>query len=124
MPVYRRSRCHEPITGRSLKPAFLAGSPLALNACELPPSRIGPGAAASARTISNDKTPPRNLFGAYKLTRIQLNISVTNVLGRYIAILLIQTILMTILNLEDGNQEIVEKLSAGLRVYRKQFVAW
>lgn len=41
----------------------------------------------------------------------------TNVLGRYIAILLIQTILMTILNLEDGNQEIVEKLSAGLRVY-------
>lgn len=71
-----------------------------------------------------DKTPPRNLFGAYKLTRIQLNISVTNVLGRYIAILLIQTILMTILNLEDGNQEIVEKLSAGLRVYRKQFVAW
>lgn len=122
MPVYRRSRCHEPITGRSLKPAFLAGSPLALNACELPPSQAG--AAASARTISNDKTPPRNLFGAYKLTRIQLNISVTNVLGRYIAILLIQTILMTILNLEDGNQEIVEKLSAGLRVYRKQFVAW
>ena len=45
-------------------------------------------------------------------------------LRRYIAILLIQTILMTILNLEDGNQEIVEKLSAGLRVYRKQFVAW
>ena len=43
-------------------------------------------------------------------------------LRRYIAILLIQTILMTILNLEDGNQEIVEKLSAGLRVYRKQYL--